>query len=337
MVAVPDTGRTGQLDVASLRRVRLRDRWRVLGGSGRLLVAVSAAAVMALGCGLLLAALAVTGGLGDDVAFTVVASVIPVLCLLVVADGLHQAGTGAALRSFARANGLLLVETAHPDEYAAPPLRSGDHVVQHAVRLPGGSSLVELREIGDRFPVGGPIGADAQRTPMAYLRVRLAGRVPRRPELADALVQALREWAGDHEVDLHLGELTVLGTRPLEAQLEGRVATGLALLDELVAVTEVVPLHRGDGPAPGLPDPEPVRRRSPVAVVLVTVALFVGLVAGITVLGNLTQDETLGNRPAAIVLVGVVLTVVLGAVTALARWAVSPRRADPLARRRDDR
>lgn len=95
---------------------------------------------------------------------------------------------------------------------------------------------------------------------------------------------------------------------------------------------------------PAAPAPAPTEPRNPFVMALVLLAATVGfavavalLIGGGTVIGSSMQDETLGNRPAAVLLVGTMIAVVMVVVGAVVRWAVRPRRADPLARRRAGR
>ncbi|ROR90277.1 hypothetical protein [Nocardioides aurantiacus] len=339
------TGRRGvaDLDYAPLtRRHGLGARLRAVAGNNVLVIGGTVAVLMTLLPGAVVVGLVATGSAGDDVAFTVCMAVISLGGLLVVLDVLGKAEGGEALDAFAEANDLVVLRSRTALHYASASFADGSHSVHRAVRTRGDLFL----EIGERFPVGAPLDPGSERRPSAYLRARLAGRVPPRVSWTGLVTpevdERLTRWSGPYGVELAGDELTVLGTEPLDARDAGRVEEGLDLLVQLAGRVEAFaglaagrpaaepgPLVTASGitiPPPERPGEDQGRVRRPLVVVAWTLALVLGLPVLLAVVMSRVGDSLLGRPVLATAVVGLLVGLMGGAAFWLVRHAVTPRR-----------
>jgi hypothetical protein len=327
--------RTRDLDLTPLTgRAGVRDRARVVAADHLSLMGSTVAALVVLVPLVVLVALAATGNATDAGGLVLLVGCL-VGGLYAVSDVWRKAGPAAALGAFARANGLVLQRSAAAPHYAGSVFADGSHVVRQSVRTPE----EDFVEVGDRFPAPRG-GARRVQRPALFLRARLSGRAAGGPTarglVPRELHDAIERFAGPYRIEVAGDELTLLGTRELEAARPGRVQEAFALLDRLVELAEsrllpspgstAEPTPSGI-PVPELPRPTALRgrRRGPLRVVGMTLALLVVGPLVLAVVMSVVDDQLRGNEGVARLVVGLVVAAMLVAVAWVARTVTTPR------------
>jgi hypothetical protein len=215
-------------------------------------------------------------------------------------------------------------------DYAGSHFADESHVVNHSVR----TKRIEFVEVGDRFPTGPPPRTYEPHRPQLFLRARLPGPVTCDPVEAGLvprqLDEALAGFAGPYLLEVSGDELTVFGSRGLEAERAGRVEEAFALTDELVAHVgaRAIPTPRESDP-PSSEESLPVGSgtRGPLLVVGWTLALLIGVPLAIAVVMSTLDDFLLGDEPAARAVVSLIVLAVSVVVAWGVRTALTPRRS----------
>lgn len=266
---------------------------------------------------------------------------------MVLVDGLRKAGTGAGLEGFARANGLELTSSLAAREYAGSPFRSGERIVLHSLR----TRTVPTLEVGDSWPMerlqvhvsdSGAVSAENAPAAEGFLRVVLHS--PSRPgpagfPMTAELDAALGGLLGPYRLELEGGELTVLGSVPLEPARPERVTAAFELADALARqagaahgagmAAPAVPV----APAGGPPQPGAERRaRRPLTVIAALLAMLVVFPTLIAVVMSIVDDHLPSDEGAARAVVAVLLIGITAVVSLVLRWIMAGRR-----RRRDEK
>lgn len=277
---------------------------RAVGASPRLTMGLTVSLLLLL---VPLVALVIMAAVGnrDGVAYALV-GLVAACGVYATYDGWRQSAQAAGLAEFARVNGLRYVRSSMASQYAGSLFAQERVAVSEAVR----TSDRHFIEIGDMWEVTAP-GPRRVRQPLVYLRIRLRGPIDLRTGLPSVLDARLQEFAGDHVVEFARGELTVFGSRPLQANRTGRVREAFALAEEIAALasTQDVPFavalatpHKAEFD-PGTS----TRRFGPLKVVLITLALLIFGPLVIALILSSLEDELRGNRGAAQLVVGVVV------------------------------
>lgn len=333
------------LDYAPLHGwASLRDRWRETRAHGQLTYTLALGGLFT-SVGVVCAVVASVNGswsFEDGTSLFAVGGL--VFGAVVLASLAWIAGDGAALRRFARANGLEVAQHGLAPHYANSAFAAGTHVVYSAVRTPDEQGFVE---VGERFPARGNYGELRQNLGV-YLRVRLSG-----PALAgaddDGLLTGeertrLATWAGDPsaEVEVRGDELTVLGRGRLAARREGRVRECFALAELLRERAEqtLVPAGRDEAAAGRrttsgvtLPvwerpaAPAPTKPRNPFVMALALLGTIVALAFGVALVMSLVEGVGSGSRPFTYLVLAILLPGLFAVMGWLFRWLVRGRRA----------
>lgn len=168
-----------------------------------------------------------------------------------------------------------------------------------------------------------------------------------RPFITPAMDRDLRAFAGPYTLEITGQELVLCGSRPLDASRAGRVREAVILVDALASRSEALLL---DG-EPGAPRtaatwssaigqhgaaPPMGRRRHPLVVVLMVLAMLIVIPLGLAVVMSSIDHLLLGREVLAKVAVGILVVAILGIVLGVARWFTAARPARPDRRRPPD-
>lgn len=319
---------TRDLDYRPLtQRAGVRDRLRALGRDNAMVMGTTVVALLVVIPPVILIALVATGNATDP-------GGVVFLVLLIAAgayatwDVIAKTGAASALQRFAEVNDLEPLGGSTATHYGASVFADGSHMVRQGVRTREAAFV----EVGDRFRTDGPRHRHDLVEPEVYVRVRLPGLPRVRPGtelLTPDLHGALAHFAGTYAVEVTGKEVTVLGSRSLDPDDEGRVAEAFAIadalqaraIDVLVAPAEVAPA------APGAPTSPPVVRRppSPWRVVGWTLALVIVVPIGFAVVMGSIDDWLRTDAPWAIpVVVGLLISGVFVAIRWVLKKSVTP-------------
>lgn len=335
-----------QLDLSPLEGGGgVRARLRSLGSEPRLVVGTTLGAVILLLplIGILVAVL----GTGTDWGFVGTMTLLAACGAWGLIDVLRTAGTGAGLESFAEANDLELTRSLAARDYTGSRFRSGERIILRSLRTRTSPAL----EVSDTWPteriryrVRSSGAVTAANAPQAegFLRVVLppgappsAEEFPMTPQLDDALWRLL----GPYGLEVHDGEITVMGSHPLEPERPEQVTAAFELA---AALAQLAPASRGavpDAPAAEPARPESGRRtRHPLAIVAAVLAMFIGGSVGFALVMSSLENRLRGDESAAGAVIGVLILAISALVVFVLRWATSrPRRSRGDAARRDER
>ena len=156
----PLTRRTGF--TARLRAAIATPRMVIAGTVGMLLVVVPAGVLVGL----------VATGNASDVGGLVLLAMLLAGGVYVMVDILMQSGGASALRDFAGANDLVLVDSTLAPHYGGSLFADESHAVGQSVRTQGEPFV----EVGERFPTAVPAGSRRPSRPQLFLQSRLSGR-----------------------------------------------------------------------------------------------------------------------------------------------------------------
>lgn len=337
-----------RFDLAPLERgAGLRERLRALAASPLLLVA-STIGVLLLLVPLIGVPVALLRPGPADPGVLLFFAFLAVCAVMVLVDGLRKAGTGAGLEGFARANGLELTRSLAAREYAGRRFRSGERIVLHSLR----TRTVPTLEVGDSWPMerlqvhvsdAGAVSTANAPAAEGFLRVVLHSPDhpgPTRSPMTTQLDAALVGLLGPYRLELGGGELTVMGSVPLEPARPERVTAAFELAAALARQASAV---RGAGmvaaagqavpatPAGGHPQPGSDRRaRRTLAVIGAVLAMMVVVPTLFAVVMSVLDDHLPSGEGAARAVIAMLLIGITAVVSLVIRWTTAGRR-----RRRD--
>lgn len=335
------------LDLSPLGRgAGVRARLRSLGASPLLLVGATIGVLLLVVP--TIALLAVVLGTGaTDWGLVAFMAMLIASGVWVVVDVLRKAGTGSRLLAFARANDLELTRSLAAREYAGRRFRSGERIILHSLR----TRTVPALEVGDTWPTrrvrvrvrsSGTVSAANAPQAEGFLRVVLPGRghagheVPGPFPMSSELDAALGELLGPYSLEVHDGELTVMGSLPLAPSRPERVtaafdlAAALARRAGAAATTPAGAAPRGTGR----------RSRHPLVIIGAVLAMLVVVPVAFAIVMSVLDDHIRGEAEARAV-VGLLIVVITAIVAFVIRWATSrrrrPRGEGSASARREDR
>lgn len=261
--------------------------------------------------------------------------------VMVLVDGLRKAGTGAGLEGFARANGLELTSSVAAREYAGSPFRSGERIVLHSLR----TRTVPILEVGDSWPMerlqvhvsdSGAVSADNAPAAEGFLRVVLHSSEQSGPAgfaMTAELDAALGGLLGPYRLELEGGELTVMGSVPLEPARPERVTAAFELADALARQAGAVHASGMVAPAvqavpvggPSQPMRAP-RARRPLTVITAVLAMMVVVPVLFAIVMSIVDDHLPSDEGAARAVLAVLLIGITAVVWLVLRWITAGRR-----------
>ncbi len=318
----------------------MRARLRSLGSSPLLLVGATIGALLLLGpsVGILVAALG-TGA--TDLGFIGFMALLLACGMWVMIDVLRKAGTGAGLEAFARANDLELTRSLAAREYAGSHFRSGERIILHSLR----TRTTPVLEVGDTWPTdrirvrvssSGAVNAANAPSAEAFLRVVLPGRGRTPPAdgapvpMTSELDVALGGFLGAYSLEVHGGELTVMGSQPLEPDRPERVTAAFDLAASLARLAEAQSPAATDAPSASAHGRARggTRRRSrhPLAIIGAVLALFLVVPVGFAIVMSILDDHLGGGEGAARIVIGLLIAGITAVVALVLRWATTGRR-----------
>lgn len=320
--------------------VGLRGRLRTVAGDNLLVIGMTVGVLLVAGALAVFLVQLISGQIGGFGWFCI-GFLFP--CgVWVMVSGLLQAGKGGSVAAFAQANDLELTRSTMATTYAGSLFADGSHLVRQSVRTPGETFV----EVGDRWPatppkvgmsgITGTVQAEPH-TAQLFMRVRLNERVrpgTRASEIVTpALDEELRRFAGDYTVEVAGQELTVFGSRELEATRPDRMEQAIGLAERLAAHHAGLVGSEGEATTSGIPIPQLAEVRTPggrpmgalKAIGLVLALVVVGALV-IAVVMSVLDDGLRGQKGLAEVVVLIVIAVLLAAVAGLVRLITTPRR-----------
>lgn len=234
-------------------RAGLRDRLRAIGADPRLVLGATIAVLLVVVPAAIAVGLVLAGTFGDNGGALAVLTMLFLGGLWTLGSLLREGAKGSALTRFARVNRLDFVEASAMPGYAGSLFADDSRIVSQSVR----TRERPFVEVGDTFlitapkarynPTLGRVQAGAPNQPELFLRGQLSRHVARQQIALDpALQERLSDFAGDHVVEVAADEVTVAGSKRLDADGAGRVEEAFALIDAVVAQVEA---HAATWPA----------------------------------------------------------------------------------------
>ena len=327
------------LDLTPLERgAGLRDRLRSLGSSPLLLAATTIGVLLVVAPLLgMLAAVLVAGPTDRGLLFFL--SLLVVCGIWVILDGLRKAGTGARLETFARANDLELTRSLAAREYAGSRFRSGERIVLHSLRTRTAPAL----EVGDTWPLQrvrvrvssrGAVSAANPPAAEGFLRVVVHDPHGQRPEefpMTAQLDAAIGGLLGPYRLEVGDGEVTVMGSVPLEPSRSESVTAAFEIAAALARQAGAVPVTgTGDPAAPAHATPRRAANRStrhPLTIIAAVLAMMVVVPVAFAIAMSILDDFLPRDEWMAGAVLLTVLSVLLIGITAVVgaviRWATA--------------